>query len=314
VFTTFATAFAAAQLLNFVVTIYVDSNLAPAVIPPGVYDGKGMLLFSGFGVNNDTMTISDGATLVDVGVANMTTPSDLTVVCECRTTSAFQVTDGATFVMLGFFLIQMAAGASVPAWIVGQPGVFQQNDVLVQIDAGGLDNSLEPTIPVIYVDAGWTLNIIATSTPFPWLQTGSEIGGAVGSTVEYFRDDTIEPLVSSLFLGTLSDDPVSQVVRAGSSVLGTPAPAGSVPTADGAGNIFWAAVGTAPALGVGGVSAAPIAANVTASSRFFFSLKTPGGTPGFPFASSITPGAPGSFKISSTNAADTSVYEYEVLG
>jgi hypothetical protein len=120
------------------------------------------------------------------------------------------------------------------------------------------------------------------------------------------------------FGGTLTFCGTSLVLTGGaletqySIVGGGNGTAGSVPSASGSGQVFWSSVGTSGAL-VGGLSGA-ISANITAASRFFFTLVTPGGTPGQPYAASVTPGNPGSFKIQSTSALDTSTYNYMVLG
>jgi hypothetical protein len=70
--------------------------------------------------------------------------------------------------------------------------------------------------------------------------------------------------------------------------------------------------GTAPAL-VNGASPAPIPADVTAGSLFFFTLKTAIGQPGFPSATNKVPGQPGSFAITSSSGTDNSVYDYLIL-
>ncbi len=78
-------------------------------------------------------------------------------------------------------------------------------------------------------------------------------------------------------------------------------------------------VGTAPAL-VAGQSSAPIAANITTASKFFFTLADPHAstTLGIPHATSITPGQPGSFVVTSATIGtpgtpqpgDVSSYNY----
>jgi len=88
-----------------------------------------------------------------------------------------------------------------------------------------------------------------------------------------------------------------------------------------AGNGSKLFVGVAPAL-VAGQSSAPIAANISASSKFFFSLANPNASTalGVPHATSITPGQPGSFVITSATpgtpgtplAADVSTYNYQI--
>ena len=50
---------------------------------------------------------------------------------------------------------------------------------------------------------------------------------------------------------------------------------------------------------------------VTANSKVFFSLHTVGGTVGFPTVSARVPGT--SFSVISTNALDTSVYDYLII-
>lgn len=71
--------------------------------------------------------------------------------------------------------------------------------------------------------------------------------------------------------------------------------------------------GTAPAL-VGGISPASIAANITANSKFFFSLVDPnGGTPGFVHPFLPFPGQPGHFQIRSTNPNDTGIYNWMIV-
>jgi hypothetical protein len=87
----------------------------------------------------------------------------------------------------------------------------------------------------------------------------------------------------------------------------------------GAGGLGNAFVGVAPAL-VAGESSAPISANITSGSKFFFSLNVASGATalGVPQAVNITPGQPGSFKIISNTpaspgvalAADTGTYNY----
>lgn len=51
--------------------------------------------------------------------------------------------------------------------------------------------------------------------------------------------------------------------------------------------------------------------NVTANSVFMFGLKTAGGTPAAPFVTAVTPGT--GFTVNS-GGADTSTYNYVILG
>ena len=76
---------------------------------------------------------------------------------------------------------------------------------------GTLDNSNAPTVPVITTDAGATTTIYAHSAAvnFTFLVTGNEIGGGPGSRVLWENDDTVPPLASALFTGTLIQAPSS---------------------------------------------------------------------------------------------------------
>jgi len=306
VYTTFPDAFTAAALVDFVTTIYIDDSIAPANIPPGLYDGKGMLLLAQYGVNATTVTIKDGATLRDVGISSLQTPNVLFVICECVTTQAFEVSQFAEIILYGGIVLTMQVGALVPALLIGAT----DNNSLIATASPIIDNSNAPGVPVIQLVAGANFSFEVYTQFFPLFTTGTEVAGPVGSTINFFHDDSTVDFSSPVFFGTVTDHKSSVITNASSGS----ATAGQVANADGAGGVVWAPVGTAPALGAGGVSAAPIVANVTTSSKFFFSLNTPGGTPGFVYATSIVLGSPGSFKISSTSALDTSIYNYEVLG
>jgi hypothetical protein len=76
--------------------------------------------------------------------------------------------------------------------------------------------------------------------------------------------------------------------------------------------VYSAKRGTAPAL-VNGMSPAPIPEDIVVGARFFLTLHTVVGAPGFPKAVNIVLGNPGSFEIQSTSPTDDSVYQYLIL-
>lgn len=205
VFTTWASAFAAAMLVNDVTTIYVDNSIAPAIVPPGTYDGQGMLLLAQFGVNATQMTIADGATLHDIGISSLNTPNVFIILCECTTTPAFSLSDFSSLVIYGSILIQLDVGALVPALTIGGTA----NNVIVATASPSLDNSNAPTVPVVNIAAGGVLGLQIYTQFFPFFVTGNEVGGAVGSSLSFFRDSSVGPFNSTLFHGTLTDSKAS---------------------------------------------------------------------------------------------------------
>jgi hypothetical protein len=207
VYTTWATAFAAVTATNATTTLYIDSSIAPANVPPGTYDGKGALTIAGYNnIDFDTLTIEDGATLADVLAF-----SGLMVVCQCVTTQAISIIDGGVFYLDRFANLSFMAGALVPAIEIA-PG----NTVVVIFDSGAIDNTLAPTVGFIDVAVGARLLVGCAAS---WLAsspltTGNEISGPVGATVEWQRSDVIPPMTSTLFHGTVQDDPADPHIGA----------------------------------------------------------------------------------------------------
>ncbi len=210
VFTTFGDAFAAALATSCTTTIYVDDSIAIATVPPGVYDGLGVLLLAGRGLNlggvGNILMIEDGAVLKNWGGINNSTTGLLEIRCACVTTHAFSMTDATQFLLNGSSKISLDVGALVSAFDVSAPGAFQEN-VFRCFGPGSIDNTNAPTVPVISVQAGWQLDVILNAyfEFSEFLITGNEIGGPVGSTVQFFRDDTQPALASALFFGTYND-------------------------------------------------------------------------------------------------------------
>jgi len=210
VYTTWAGAFAAAVASNCTTTIVVDSSITPAVVPPGTYDGEGVLLLAGHGLTaggiSNFLTISDGATLKDFGGFSTNMNGLLDIRCECRTTQAFSLTDSEEFLMGESCTIQLEVGALVPALIIGATGATQSNTFRC-FGPAAIDNTNAPTVPVIEVTNGWTGDFILNSyfSSELFLVTGNEIGGPVGSTVNFFRDNTVPAMSSALFFGTYGD-------------------------------------------------------------------------------------------------------------
>jgi len=238
VFTTWATVYAAIAAVQGEATLYIDSSIAPAIVPAGTWDGFGCAKIACYSQEASTdgyiFTIADGATLhnwwgLDGAVA----------VCQCQTAPSFSFDLYGAFTLKGLSSIVLDGSATVPAIQVppgGGPGEFA-----IVSNLGGLDNSAAPSVPVVGVAVDGYANFYLSGFSFqhfPFLQTGNEIGGPVGSNVFYQHDNTEPPLTSTLFLGTLEDDRTSQVQWGGSGTP-TPATAGQIPIADGAGGTSW---------------------------------------------------------------------------
>ena len=135
-------------------------------------------------------------------LANWSAILGLFVVCDCVTTQAlsFATPFAALSLELGAVL-SMNVGATVRAIVI-----TNSNNVLIRSVGGPLNNTNASGVPVIYLNAGATATFNLTSfAAFPFLTTGSEVGGAVGSAISWGRDDTVDALLSSLMLGTITD-------------------------------------------------------------------------------------------------------------
>jgi hypothetical protein len=197
VVTRFADVQAALDRVQGAASVFVDSSLAPAIVPPGHYTGYGCAQLFPFDTGQGfIMTVSDGATLHDF--ASM---QGLTVLCECKTAQAFAFNPFSSFLIFNFATISLDVGALVPAIRVSAAAVT----FTMFARMGSLDNSSAPTVPVIATDAGAfsTFYVHTAAVNFSFLTTGNEIGGPVGSEVFWENDDTTPPLSSTLFFGTL---------------------------------------------------------------------------------------------------------------
>lgn len=199
VFTTWASAFAALQSVQGATTLYVDSSIAAANVPPGTYDGFGAAKLSAYVAGADVLTILDGATLHDWAKFE-----GLVVACQCLTTNALSFENNFLFVMDDFASIVLEAGATVPALQTVGGGLFSMASRL-----SVLDNSLAPTIPVIDISANATgrFFVQGAALHFEFLVTGNEVGGPETSTVAWEADGSTPPLGSVLFSGTNQYDP-----------------------------------------------------------------------------------------------------------
>jgi hypothetical protein len=189
------------------VNIFIDPSIAPANVDVD-WNGFGCASLYPFNAGAGfVFTILDGSTLHDF--AEM---QNLTAVCQCATTQAFSFDEFSSFLLLNFASISLAAGALVPAIRIT---AADQSFALFSL-LGALDNSNAPTVPVIATDAGATTTIYPHSAApnFTFLVTGNEIGGGPGSRVFWENDDTVPPLASALFTGTLVQSPCSDAGNA----------------------------------------------------------------------------------------------------
>jgi hypothetical protein len=239
VYTTWATTMAQVAAVHGAATVRVDDSIvSPAPVPAGTWDGETAALLAGYAPDQNTLELADGAVLKNwIGVRA------LDVLCDCVTTSAFTFSPNQAFELLDFGSIFLNTGALVPAIAIAG-GLGFGFAMIARM--GSLDNSLAPTVATLFIGAGTTatLYVQCNGFNFSFLDTGNEIGGAVGSTVIYEHDDTNPDLVSTLMLGTTVNSRTSTVTSAssGSAALGT------VATADGAGGITWSPVGASSEL------------------------------------------------------------------
>jgi hypothetical protein len=231
VYTTWATAFAAATASQCACILYVDSSLAAATVPAGTWDCLGALTLAGYNVFEDTLTIADTGILKRPQAI-----SGLTVECTCATTQAFTFNSGDTFFLDRFCNVDLLAGATVPAIQIPNGAILA-----IFFDSGAVDNTATPTIGVIGIAAGGNLAAtIATayfnSSP---LITGNEISGPAGAVVEWDRPDVTPPMTSTLYTGTVMDGPADPHIGSSGSVT---APVYSFVASPGSGVFFTANV------------------------------------------------------------------------
>ncbi len=206
VVTTAAAVQAAIDRVQGAITVYIDTSLAAANVNVN-WNGYGSAQIATTN-DSDFFTILDGFTLT-----NFASMQGLTAVCQCVTTQAFAFGIYESFLLWNFATISLAAGALVPAIVApaGAGVTFAMFSLL-----GSLDNSNAPTIPVVSTAVGgWTTFYPHSSAfNFSFLSTGNEIGGGPGSQVSWENDDTVAPLASALFTGTLNQDPSSDAGNA----------------------------------------------------------------------------------------------------
>jgi hypothetical protein len=153
--------------------IYVDTNIAAAVVPPGLWNGYGSASLTTYDAASFLVTISDGATLEDYSEIR-----NITVQCECFTTKAFTFSQFAQFFIREFGAIAIEAGSTVSP--------IQNAQILTVIfDQGTLDNTAKPSLGVLETTAVGQSRIYAHNAAQnePVLLTGSEISGPVGAKV-----------------------------------------------------------------------------------------------------------------------------------
>ena len=226
VYTTWASAYAAAVLTNGATVIYVDTTDGSATIPSGSYPGYSLLTLAAFNSGNNTCTIADGATLNHwQGV------SGLTCVCVAATTSPFIHND--QFILDNHATIQLNAASTVAAFAVANG-----ETLTINCSSGFLSNAAKTTVPVISVANGGTCVLVASSysAEGQLFTTGNEVGGPSGSTFYLAADDTVTHPTNSLFSGsyTLYKSSYTSLQNSGSAT------ANQVATADGSGNVSWA--------------------------------------------------------------------------
>ena len=119
-------------------TVYVDSSIAPANVPPGVYNGFGPAKLACYNTEDvDILNITDGATLSEWSGIN-----GLFVSCACVTTAAFSFSEFASFNLFDFATLSLAVGALVPAiQIATRPFSWALISRM-----GSVDNSNAPTV------------------------------------------------------------------------------------------------------------------------------------------------------------------------
>lgn len=145
----------------------------------------------------------------------------------------------------------------------------------VENDVGAQAHGIIATRLVGGADFGISINADITSSPEPANQLCVSVNGNVG----------------------IGKDPINTPVPGSLEISGGLYLASSVGTTP-------AANGTSPV-----VVACPV---VTATSRVYFNIHTPAGTPGLPLVAARVPGV--SFSFVSTDVADNSLYDYLVIG
>src|SRR5271163_1230564 len=224
VYTTWATAYTALVAANGAATVYVDSSLAPAVVPPGVYPGFGCAILSPF---NWTLSPAadplDVLTLDDAAVLNRWNGivGPLQVDCTCATTEAFTFDTGPIGAGdLDIFRLEygasivMLAGATVAAIQVPAGGAF----FLVSFFGPTLDASATPGVPVIQLQGNGAFpSFLVMMVVSQFNTNGDTVSAAAGNFFQFSHDDTIQAFTSALFLGTLSNNAISTLTNANSS-------------------------------------------------------------------------------------------------
>jgi hypothetical protein len=201
VFTTWAEIMEVVTAVNGATTVFIDASLAAAIVPPGTYNGFGCVELSAF---NDgigyILQLQDGATL-----ANWSFISGVVVECACVTKAAFTYEPNTQLFMENFAGIAFAPGALVPAIQAPSSFGFISRTAV-------FDNSNAPTVAVLNCPAGSfvTMYIQDAAFNFSFLVTGNEIGGQVGAQLFWENDASTPPLASSLYLGTLNQEPTAQ--------------------------------------------------------------------------------------------------------
>jgi hypothetical protein len=221
VFTTWATALAAVQAWG-TGRLLVDSSLAVAQVASGTYHFYGSISICPYAWGtvgntdpNATLTLLDGATLVDVEGID----GPITVQCTCTTTKAFDFTWGIGEVLFRMTFgaeIQLLTGATVAPFQIPQPvanSILGELDILLHFDPV-LDSSAVSTVPMFDL---LSTNNSLTSALGVAAYNGISIygnmvrGGSGGkSQVLWDVDCTIPAFSSSLFSGILTTTQLSK--------------------------------------------------------------------------------------------------------
>jgi hypothetical protein len=211
VVTTSAAVTAALAQANGALQVFCDNTIDPCVIStPWNLQGRGVLLPADQAANGVTVTVADGATITDPASIE----NNLILVLEARTVSPLVFTPAPnppfplknrTFLLFNGATLSMATGALVPGCVLSGMQL-----VLEMLLFGILDNSNAPTVPVFSMVTGGSVDVTAVDQA---LLTGTEFGGAAGTTLIYSPDASC-PAPSSLtltnFTGSFVPEPLDQ--------------------------------------------------------------------------------------------------------
>jgi len=189
------TAIAAASGL---VVVVIDNDLAPCVVPATAdTECFGRVHLSAVDyISGAVLTIANGGRLRNLGVLEQG------LAIEGAPSGAGPIP--LLFTSPGLLL--MREGATVRNTATATKAMIQAgtNLVLSIIEGSFLDNSAVPLVPVVQVDAGFSMTCVAlAAVPFAAFLTPTTIAGDATSSLAFAHDASVEFVAQSLFVGAV---------------------------------------------------------------------------------------------------------------